>query len=125
MWRSILTILVGATLVASAVLVERSNQQSLDTEVRGIAMLRTRADSVRALYVSAPNATDSARFKKELDERIYGIGRREFHVPLKQETLRSWWTSRGVGTRLSAIGILIMLVGLFLARRSARAHRPD
>lgn len=125
MWRSILVILAGATLVASAFLVERGKQRTLDADVRGIAMLRTRVDSVRALYESASNAADSTRFKKELDERIYGVGQRSFHVPLRQETLRSWWTQRGIGTWLSAIGVLMMLIGLFFVRRIARAHRRD
>lgn len=125
MWRPILLMLCGTAFVAGARVLENSNRKSLDAEVRGIAMLRTRVDSVSALYSSATTAADSARFKKELDERINGVGRRQFHVPLREEMLAAWWTPTGTGTLLSVPGVLIMLVGLYVLRRTARAQRRD
>jgi hypothetical protein len=117
MWRSLLLAAVGATVVVGAVLSDRARQRTQAYDVRSIEALQGKLDAVRAQYAVAPTAADSMRLKAEIDERVYGIGRWQYHVPIRQRTIDSWWTTSGVGTWLVVAGIVLMLSGLFLALR--------
>lgn len=121
MWRFLLLTAVGATLVAGAVLGDRARQRTQAYDLRNIEGLQVKLDSVRAEYAAASTASDSARMKAEIDERIYGIGQWQYHVPLRQRTIDSWWTASGVGTWLVVAGTLLVISGLFLARKTARS----
>jgi hypothetical protein len=112
MWRFLLLAAVGAALVAGAVLSDRARQREQAYDVRSIEGMQTMLDSVRVLYAVAPTASDSARLQAEIGKRVYGIGRWQYHVPLRQRAIDSWWTTTGVGTWLVVAGIVLMLGGL-------------
>lgn len=121
MWRFILVAAVGATLVAGAVLGNRERQRTQEYDMRSIEGLQAKLDAVRAQYAVAPTAADSARLKAEIDKRVFGISQWQYHVPIRQRTIDSWWTASGGGTWTVVVGFLLMIGGLFLARRTARS----
>lgn len=121
MWRFLLIAVVGAGLAAGAVFGDRARQRNQEHDVRSIAVLRAMLDSVQTQYQVATTASDSARLKAEIDARVYGIGQRQYHVPIRQRFIDSWWTARGIGTWLVVAGVVLMTSGLFLARRRGRS----
>ena len=120
MWRFLLMAVVGAALAAGAVFGDRVRQRNQAYDVRNIAAMQVKLDSVRAQYLTATTASDSTRLKAEIDARVYGIGRWQYHVPIRQRTLDSWWTASGIGTWLVVAGAVLIFSGLALARRTAR-----
>jgi len=120
-WRFLLLAAVGATLVAGAVLGDRARQRTQAYDVRTIEGLQVKLDSVRARYAVASTAADSARLKAEIDARVYGVGRWQYHVPIRQRTIDGWWTASGGGTWLVVAGAVLIISGLFLARKTTRA----
>ena len=121
MWRFLLMAAVGATLVVGAVFGNRERQRTQEYDMRSIEGLQVKLDAARAQYAVAPTAADSARLKVEIDERVYGVGQWQYHVPLRQRTIDNWWTVRGGGTWLVVVGSVLMIGGLTLTRRTTRA----
>lgn len=114
MHRSIVPLVVGVLVIVSTIGVDH-NQRSLQArDLRGIANLRRMLDSTRAALAVAPTAADSTRIAAEITDREYYRGRREFHVPLRQEGLDAFWTPTGRGTISVAVGAAFVILGVVL-----------
>lgn len=114
----VLLLIVGAALIAGAIVSRSVWMQSHEADLRGIATLRTRLDSTRAALAAATTAADSSRLVPEVAEREFYLNRRAFHTPLRQETLDAWWSLRGPGTLLATLGTFCLaLAGILAVRR--------
>jgi len=116
MHRSVVSLVAGVLVIVSTIAVDQHQRTGHAEDVRGIANLRRSLDSTRALLVSATTAADSLRIADAVKEREYYLSRREFHVPLRQEQLDSFWTPGGRGTIFIACGAGLIILGVVLLR---------
>lgn len=116
----IIPLLLGVTLAALSVIVHLNLKHDAAKDLRGIAALRRTLDTTRVALASAANSTDSARIATQIAEREYYLGRREFHLPLRQATLDGWWRRTGPGTLLLAAGGVLIAIAGWLFRRDSR-----
>lgn len=117
-------LLLGLAFIAGAIAIHGQQRALQRDDVRDIAALRVELDSARlALTLARASANpDSGRLVESVAGRTYILGRREFHVPPRQEAIDGWWTLRGPGTALSAVGA-ILLVAAAVSSRRARVTR--
>jgi len=94
--------------------VERRTQTD---DVEGIRQLREVLDSTRAALARATTAADSASLTEQIQGRAWGIGRREYHVPPRQERLDGWWRATGPGSIGVVVGTLLVVGGVTSLRR--------
>ncbi|MFN0099638.1 MAG: hypothetical protein ACKVS7_13255 [Gemmatimonadaceae bacterium] len=113
-------LILGVVFIAGAVAMHVQQRAVQRDDVRDIAGLRAELDSVRAEHTRAGTRADSVRLAESIAGRKYILGRREFHVPSRQEAIDTWWALTGPGTALSAVGALFLAAAL-LAGRRARA----
>lgn len=111
MRRSLALLALGALFIAGTVALDRKNRRDHAADLSGISNLRRALDSTRAALAVAPTAADSTRLAEQVKEREYYLGRREFHVPLRQEGLDGFWQKTGSGTILVGTGIVLIILG--------------
>jgi hypothetical protein len=105
---ALIPFLLGVVLVGGAVAIHRQQQAIQRADLRDIAGLRAELASERAALTSAPAGSDSARLAPSVAARTYLLGRREFHVPSRQENIDRWWTLSGPGTMLTLVGGILL-----------------
>ncbi len=113
MRNSPILLVLGLTLVAAPITAYLYLRRVHEQDVQGISALRDRLESVRAELASATTAADSAGLLREIREREYFLGRRQFHVPLREAQLAGWWRPTSIGTLAVAFGGVLWVVGLF------------
>lgn len=106
----VIPLLLGLAFLGGAIGIHRQQQALQRADVRDIAGLRAELDSVRAAIARAPAGPDSARLLRSVAERTYILGRREFHVPSRQESIDQWWTLSGPGPALAGVGVLLLAI---------------
>jgi hypothetical protein len=116
-------LLAGSAFIVGAFLLSGIRERGHAEDLRGIAGLRVLLDSTRGALAAATTATDSTRIAREVTEREFYLGRRTFHVPLRQESIDAWWTLRGEGARFLILGALCILAAGVLTIR--RKTSPD
>ena len=119
MHRSLVPLVAGALVILGTIVLDQTDRRSHEADLRGIANLRRMLDSTRAALAVAPSAADSARLAAEITEREFYIGRRAFHVPLRQESQDRRWKATGMGTIWVAAGAAFIILGVVLLRRPA------
>ena len=82
--------------------------------------LRVELDSVRAVLTRTSAGPEAVRLAESVSARTAMLGRREFHVPTRQESIDGWWSLTGVGTVLSAVGALFLLLAALSGRGAGR-----
>lgn len=116
MHRSVVPLVAGVLVIASTIVVDQNHRTTHERDLRGIANLRRALDSTRVLLGTATTAADSLRLGDAVKEREYYLGRREFHVPLRQEGLDAFWTPTGRGPIYLACGAALIILGVVLVR---------
>jgi hypothetical protein len=119
----LIPLLLGLAFIGGAVAINVQQRALQRNDVSDIAGLRAELDSVRSALARASAAPDSVRLAESIAGRTYILGRREFHVPSRQEAIEGWWALTGPGTALSAVGALLLVVAAFL--RSADSASRD
>jgi hypothetical protein len=114
-------LLIGLAIIGGAVAINVQQRALQRSDVRDIAGLRAELDSVRSALARASTSPDSLRLAESVAGRTYILGRREFHVPPRQESIDGWWTLTGQGTALSAVGALLLVVAALSGRRKRTA----
>jgi uncharacterized membrane protein len=108
--KALVPLLIGLAIIGGAVAINVQQRSLQRSDVRDIAGLRAELDSVRSALARAATGPDSVRLAESIAGRTYMLGRREFHVPSRQESIDGWWTLTGPGTALSAVGALLLVV---------------
>ena len=116
-------LLAGSAFIVGAFLLSGIRERGHAEDLGGIARLQVILDSTRGALAAATTATDSTRIAAEVKEREYYLGRRAFHVPLRQESIDAWWTLSGAGARFLILGALCILAAGVLTIR--RKTSPD
>ena len=80
-------LLLGLTCIGGAVGLQQQQQAVQRADVRDIAGLRSELDSVRAAVARTPAGPDSTRLVQSVAKRAFILGRRELHVPTRQESI--------------------------------------
>ena len=116
----IVAITMGIAALAISLYAYLDNVRTLAGDQRDVAGLERQLDSVRALARSAGDTAVARRLSEEVSMREYGLSRRAFHVPMRAESVRTWWTLRGAGIRWTALGVLLVALGAISARSGRR-----
>lgn len=114
----VVPLLLGLALIAGAIAIQVQRRTLHTADVRDISRLVEELDSVRIALSRASVGSDSVRLAKSIVGRTYIIGRREFHVPTRQESIDEWWTLTGAGTLFSVVGVLLIAVAIADRRRA-------
>jgi hypothetical protein len=112
----LIPLLRGLAFIGGAVAINVQQRALQRDDLRDIAGLRAELDSVRSALARATAAPDSVRLEESIAGRTYILGRREFHVPSRQEAIEGWWALTGPGTALSAVGALLLVAAAFSGR---------
>jgi hypothetical protein len=112
-------ITIGIATISFMLLAHQHSRKTLAGDQRDVAGLQRQLDSVRALHRTATDSATAQRLRDEVTMRERGLSRRAFHIPLRQESQRIWWTLPGSGVRWTALGALLIALGL-IAVRSGR-----
>jgi len=112
-------IVVGIAAIGLMLLAYRESRKTLAGDQRDVAGLERQLDSVRALARAATDSAARKRLDEEVAMREFRLSTRAFHIPMRAESLRIWWTFAGAGVRWLALGGLCIALGL-IAVRSAR-----
>ncbi len=120
---------LGVAAIVMMLYAYQDNRKTLAGDLRDVAGLQRQLDSVRALQRTPTDSATAKRLGDEVAVRENGLSRRAFHIPMRQESVRLWWTFSGAGVRwmiLSAILLVIGTIALRSARRggSAATHTP-
>lgn len=115
----VFAIILGFAAIALMAYAYRDNRTTLAGDIRDVAGLQRQLDSVRALQRTATDSVTTKRLHDEIAVRENGLSRRAFHIPMRQESVRLWWTFSGAGVRWSALGALFIALGI-IALRSGR-----
>ena len=118
---SLVPLLLGLAFITGAVAINLQQRALQRDDVRDIAGLREELDSVRFALARAKAKPDSIRLAESIAGRTYILGRREFHVPSRQEAIDGWWTLTGPGSALSAVGALFLAAAAASSRRARAA----
>lgn len=108
----------GVCCLIGALAPPLADRHFLAAERREIALLRDSLGSTRTRLGVARTSADSTRLVEEIRSREYFIGRREFHLPVRQERLREWWQRTGPGTLGVALFVVLVTGGVVARRRS-------
>ena len=111
-------LLLGLAFVAGAIAISAQLRALQRDDVRDIGGLRAELDSVRHALTLVSSSADSVRLAESIAGRTYMLGRREFHLPTRQEAIDGWWTLRGPGTALSVVGALFLVIAAVSGRRA-------
>ena len=120
---ALVPLILGLAFIAGAVVTNVQQREVQRADMRDIAGLRAELDSVHIALARASSGADSARLAKSVADRTYILGRREFHVPSRQEAIDGWWNLRGPGTLLCVVGALFIALAVatpLLRRIAAR-----
>ena len=107
----VVLILFGCILIAAPIAAYVNLRRVHETDVTGIARLREVLDSTRVAAGQAATSGDSTQLAQEIDSRVEGLARREYHVPLRAASLRGWWRLGGVASWCVAAGLCLVAVG--------------
>lgn len=114
-------LLLGLAFIAGAIAIQVQQRALQTADVHDIAELVAELDSVRFALSRASVGPDSLRLAKSVSERTHLLGRREFHVPSRQEAIDGWWTLTGPGTLFSVVGVLFIAAAAATNRRDRAA----
>ena len=109
-------LLLGLGFIAGAIAMNAQQRATQRADVRDIDALRVELDSVRAVLTRTSAGPEAVRLAESVSARTAMLGRREFHVPTRQESIDGWWSLTGVGTVLSAVGALFLLLAALSGR---------
>jgi hypothetical protein len=109
---------LGVAFIAGAVLINVQQRGLQRDDVRDVAGLRTELDSVQAALKSATTGADSTSLSESISQRTYVLGRREFHIPSRQEAIDTWWSLTGPGVVLTFVGALFVVLAEVTRRRA-------
>jgi hypothetical protein len=115
----IVSITLGAAAIAVMLFAYQDNRKTMAGDIRDVTGLQRQLDSVRAQHRAATDSVTAKRLGEEVAMRESGLSRRAFHIPLRQESVRVWWTFSGAGVRWTALGALLIALGS-IALRSGR-----
>lgn len=116
----LVAITVGLAAIVLAVVAYRGNVKTLAGDRRDVAGLERQLDSARAALRAATDSGAAARLREEIRTREYGLSRRAFHIPPREEAVRTWWRPTGTGGLASVLGIILLALGVIAVRSGRR-----
>lgn len=118
----IVPLLLGLAFIAGAIAINAQLRATQRADVRDIDALRVELDSVRSALSRTTAGPEAVRLAESVSSRTAILGRREFHVPSRQASIDGWWSLTGVGTVLSAVGALFLLLAVVSGRGARGLH---
>jgi hypothetical protein len=115
----IVAITLGAMAIAISIYAYRWSRDTQAGDIRDVTALVIELDSVRGALRATRDSGEIARLRASVEFREHHLSRRAFHIPMRAESLRTWWRPTGRGTLAVAAGLLLIALGL-TALRSAR-----
>jgi hypothetical protein len=112
----VFAITLGVAAIVLMVYAYRDNRTTLAGDIRDVAGLQRQLDSVRTLHGATTDSATTKRLGDEVTMREMGLSRRAFHIPMRQESVRRWWTLSGAGVRWIALGGLFVALGTIVLR---------
>ena len=113
-------ITIGLAAIVLAVVAYRDNVKTLAGDRREVAGLERQLDSARAVLRATADSGAAARLREEIRTREYGLSRRAFHIPLRDEAVRTWWRPTGRGGLAVAFGLILLALGITAVRSGRR-----